>query len=91
MTSVKKDDDPLIFSLNWQIYKTSRSLMRPSTGIDLPQKRSKRKLWIGFGVSMLSIATLFIVMPELADVPKLMAYVGNKLMGIVELVTRTLS
>jgi len=91
LTSVKKDDDPLIFSLNWQIYKTSRSLMKPSTGIDLPQKGSKRKLWIAFGVSILSIATLLIIKPELVDVPKLMAYIGNKLMGIVELIPRTLS
>ena len=65
--------------------------MKPSTTEELPQKRSRMKLWIAFGVSMLSIATLLIIKPELADVPKLMAYIGNKLMGIVELITRTLS
>jgi len=91
VTSAKKDDDPLIFSLNWQIYKISRSLMKPSTTEELPQKHSRTKLWIAFGVSMLSIATLFILMPELVGVPKLMAYIGNKLMGILELITRTLS
>jgi len=88
---VKKGDDPLIFSLNWQIYKISRPLIKPSTTEELPQKHPKRKLWIALGVSMLSIATLFILMPELGDLPKLMAYIGNKLMGIVELITRTLS
>jgi len=88
---MKKDDDPFIFSLNWQIYKISRSLIKPSTTEELPRKRSRTKLWIAFGVSMLSIATLLIIKPELADVPKLMAYIGNKLMGIVELIPRTLS
>jgi len=88
---MKKDDDPFIFSLNWQIYKISRSLIKPSTTEEPLQKRSRTKLWIAFGVSMLSIATLLIIKPELADVPKLMAYIGNKLMGIVELITRTLS
>jgi len=91
MTSVKKDDDPLIFSLNWQIYKISRPLIKPSTTEELPQKRSRTKWWIVFGVVTLSIATLFILMPQLVDVPKLTTYIGNKLMGIVELVTRTLS
>lgn len=64
--------------------------MKPSTREE-PPKHSKTKLCIAFGVSMLSIATLFIVMPELMDVPKLMAYIGNKLADILELITRTLS
>jgi len=88
---MKKDEGPLIFSTNWQIYKISRPLMTPSTREELPPKRSKTKWWIAFGISILSIATLFIVMPELADAPSLLTYVGNKLMDVLELITRTLS
>jgi hypothetical protein len=88
--SVKKDDDPPVFSLNWQIYRISRSLTEPSTRKELP-KRSKAKWWIALGASMLSIATLFIVMPELADIPKLTTYIGSKLTDILELIRHTLS
>jgi hypothetical protein len=90
VTSIKKDDDPPVFSLNWQIYRISRSLTEPSTRVGLP-KRSRTKWWIAFGVSVLSIATLFMVMPELVDVPKLTTCIGNKLTDILELITRTLS
>jgi hypothetical protein len=64
--------------------------MKPSTREELP-KRSKTKLWITLGVSMLSIAALLIIMPETADVPKLTTYIGNKLTDILELITRALS
>lgn len=89
---VKKDEKPFIFSTNWKIYRLSHSLtrVRPLTKEELPPKHSKTKLWMAFGFSMLSIVTLFI-MPELTDVPKLMTYTGNKLMDILELITRTLS
>jgi len=87
---MKKHENPPIFSTNWQIYRISQSL-KQLTREETPKKRSRTRLWVALGVSMLSIATLFIVMPEMADVPKLMAYLGNKLTDILELITRALS
>jgi len=87
---MKKDEDPPIFSTNWQIYRISPP-EKPLTREETPKKRSRTRLWVALGVSMLSIATLFIVMPEMANLPKLMAYLGNKLTDILELITRTLS
>jgi len=88
---VEEEEKPFAFSTNWQIYRLSHSPTEIRLSTKLPQKSSRTKLWIAFGVSMLSVVTLFIIMPELADVPKLMAHIGNKLTGILELVTRALS
>ena len=87
---VEKEEKPFMFSTNWKIYRLSHSPTKGRLSTILPQKRSRTKLWIAFGVSMLSIVTL-LIMPELTGVPKLMTYIGDKLTGILELVTRTLS
>lgn len=94
---VEEEEKPFMFSTNWQIYRLSHSPTEVRLSTRLPQKRSRTKLWIAFGVSMLSIATYLLYLsylftaPELVDVSKLMTFIGNKLTGILELVTRTLS